>query len=145
DQIGRRKPVLIGGALVMLAAGLCAVYVPEGAFPRYSVPLVLGIASGAAMIPFSMIKEANPPQVKGTAAGVMNFLVFLTTGVISPFISHLMVPASGRSLTLHEFQDAFLPLVGGIVIAIVLSFVIRETGARRADAAEKRLVIAGQP
>ena len=83
-------------ALVMLAAGLSAIYVPEATFPRYSVPLILGIASGAAMIPFSMMKEANPPQVKGTAAGVMNFLVFLTTGVMSPFISHLMVPTSGR-------------------------------------------------
>jgi len=128
DQMGRRKPVLIVGGLVMLAAGLCVVYVPEGAFPRYVVPLVLGIASGAAMIPFSMMKEANPPQVKGTAAGVMNFLVFLTTGVLSPFVSHLMVPTSGHALTLHEFQNAFLPLVGGIVIAVVLSFIIRETG-----------------
>jgi MFS family permease len=128
DRIGRRKPVLIGGALVMLAAGLSAIYVPEATLPRYSVPLILGIASGAAMIPFSMMKEANPPQVKGTAAGVMNFLVFLTTGVVSPFISHLMVPTSGRALTLHEFQNALLPLVGGIVLAILLSFIIRETG-----------------
>jgi hypothetical protein len=39
-----------------------------------------------------------------------------------------MVPASGRALTLHEFQNAFQPLVGAIVIAIVLSFIIRETG-----------------
>jgi MFS family permease len=143
DRIGRRKPVLIGGAFVMLAAGLMAIYVPEGTFPRYSVALVLGVASGAAMIPFSMMKEANPPQVKGTAAGVMNFLVFLTTGVMSPFISHLMVPASGHALTLHEFQNALQPLVGGIVIALVLSFIIRETGARRADAAENPLVTAG--
>jgi MFS family permease len=128
DRIGRRKPVLIAGALVMLAAGLVAIYVPADTLPRYSVALVLGIASGAAMIPFSMMKEANPPEVKGTAAGVMNFLVFLTTGVMSPFISHLMVPASDHALTLHEFQNALQPLVGGIVIAIVLSFIIRETG-----------------
>jgi len=33
--------------------------------------------------------------------------------------------------------------VGGIVIALVLSFIIRETGARRADAAENPLVTAG--
>jgi MFS family permease len=128
DRIGRRKPVLMGGALMMLAAAIAAVYLPEAALPRYSVPLILGIASGAAMIPFSMMKEANPPQVKGTAAGVMNFLVFLTTGIMSPFISHLMVPTSGRALTLHEFQNAFLPLVGGIVLALLLSFIIRETG-----------------
>ena len=128
DKIGRRKPVLVGGALVMLAAALAAIYVPAGTFPRYSVALVLGIASGAAMIPFSMIKEANPSEVKGTAAGVMNFLVFLTTGVMSPFISRLMVPSQNEPLTLAGFQHAFLPLVGGIILAIILSFVIRETG-----------------
>lgn len=128
DRIGRRKPVLIGGALVMLGAGLAAIYVPAGTFPRYSVALVLGIASGAAMIPFAMIKEANPSGVKGTAAGVMNFLVFLTTGLMSPFISRLMVPSSGTPMTLADFQHAFLPLVGGVVVAILLGIVIRETG-----------------
>ena len=127
DRIGRRKPVLIGGALVMLAAGLTAIYIPVGTLPRYSVALVLGIASGAAMIPFSMMKETNPSEVKGTAAGVMNFLVFVTTGIMSPFISRLMVPQS-TPLTLHQFQNGFLPLVGGVVIAIFLSFFLHETG-----------------
>jgi MFS family permease len=130
DRIGRRKPVLIIGALVMLGAGLAAIYVPVGTLPRYSVALVLGIASGAAMIPFSMMKEVNPSQVKGTAAGVMNFLVFVTTGIMSPFISRLMLPAQGVPLTLAEFQSAFLPLVGGVVLAIVLSVFLRETGSR---------------
>ena len=80
------------------------------------------------MIPFTMIKEANPPEVKGTAAGVMNFLVFLTTGIMSPFVSHLMTPASDAPLTMHEFQEGLLPLIVGIVLAIILSFIIRETG-----------------
>ena len=128
DRIGRRKPVLIGGALIMLAAGLVAVYVPENLLARYAVALVLGVASGAAMIPFSMIKEANPSEVKGTAAGVMNFLVFLTTGVMSPFISRLMVPANGVAPSLGEFQNALLPLVVGTAVAIVLSVIMRETG-----------------
>jgi MFS family permease len=130
DKIGHRKPVLLGGALLMLVAAIAAVYLPEGVLPRYSVPLVLGIGSGAAMIPFSMIKEANPPEVKGTAAGVMNFLVFLATGIMSPFVSHLMTPAPDVPLTLHKFQEGFLPLIVGIVLAIMLSFIIRETGVR---------------
>ncbi|HEY0291838.1 MAG TPA: MFS transporter [Hansschlegelia sp.] len=137
DRIGRRKPVLIGGALVMLAAGLAAIYVPAGTFPRYSVALVLGVASGAAMIPFSMMKEVNPSEVKGTAAGVMNFLVFLTTGVMSPFISRLMVPTGDAPLTLQGFQTAFLPLVFGVVAAIVLSLFLRETGTAAAAPAAK--------
>ena len=112
----------------MLAAALAAVYLPESALPRYLVPLLLGIGSGAAMIPFSMIKEANPPEVGGTCAGVMNFLVFLTTGILSPFISRLLAPASTAPLPLQQFQEGFLPLIVGIVIAIFLSFIIRETG-----------------
>ncbi|MFM9925159.1 MFS transporter [Variovorax sp. H27-G14] len=128
DKIGRRKPVLIVGALVMLAAGLAAIYVPVGTLPRFSVALLLGVASGAAMIPFSMMKELNPSQVKGTAAGVMNFLVFVMTGIMSPFISHLMLPDQGTPMTLGAFQTALLPLVGGVIVAIVLSFFLRESG-----------------
>jgi MFS family permease len=137
DRIGRRKPVLIVGGLVMLAAGFAAVYLPEGALPRYSVPLVLGIGSGAAMIPFTMIKEANPSEVKGTASGVMNFLVFLVTGLMSPFVSRLMTPSSDAPLSLHEFQEGFLPLIVGIVLAILLSFVIRETGTANRSVATR--------
>jgi MFS family permease len=135
DRIGRRKPVLVGGALIMLAAGIAAVYLPESALPRYLVPLMLGIGSGAAMIPFTMIKEANPPQVKGTSAGVMNFLVFLTSGIISPFVSRLMTPASGAPLSLHEFQEGFLPLIVGIIVAILVSLTMRETGSAAAATA----------
>lgn len=86
----------------------------------------MGIASGAAMIPFSSMKEVNPPEVKGTAAGVMNFLVFGTTGVMSPLVSALMSGGDTDSMAL--FHRAFLPLVVGIVIAILLSFRLQETG-----------------
>lgn len=131
DKIGRRKPVLIGGALIMLAASLAAIYVPVGTFPTYSVALVLGISSGAAMIPFSIMKEVNLAEVKGTAAGAMNFLVFVTTGIMSPFIARLMVPSLNAPLSLHQFQMAFMPLVGGIILAIILSVFLRETGTAR--------------
>jgi MFS family permease len=144
DRIGLRKPVLIGGAVVMLAAGLAAVYLPETALPRYLVPLALGIGSGAAMIPFTMIKEANVPEVKGTAAGVMNFLVFVITGIMSPFISRLMVPSSTNPPTLLEFQMAFLPLICGMVLAIVLSFIIGETGSGRKLAKQAVVTLRGQ-
>jgi MFS family permease len=127
DKLGRRKPVLITGAFVMLVAGLTAIYAPAGLFPPYSIALVLGIASGAAMIPFSMMKETNPAEVKGTAAGIMNFLVFVTSGIVSPFISRLMIP-QGTPLTLHQFQNGFTPLVAGVVIAILASFFLKETG-----------------
>ena len=35
---------------------------------------IFGIASGAAMIPYSVIKEVNPDNVKGSANGRNQFL-----------------------------------------------------------------------
>ena len=61
-------------------------------------------------------------------------LVFLTTGLMSPFVSSLMTPSSDAPLSLHEFQEGLLPLIVGILLAIVLSFVIRETGTDKQSA-----------
>jgi len=62
DRIGRRKPVLIGGAVLMLVATACVVYLPR-LMPPYLLGLLLGVGSGAAMIPYSIIKEVNPDEV----------------------------------------------------------------------------------
>jgi|SRR6516225_1829135 len=100
DRMGRRKPVLVGGALVMGLALLAAIYAEPGFAARYAIALVLGIASGAAMIPFSVVKEANPAEVKGSASGAMNFLCFMVTGLLSPVIHRQLAPAPGHEESL---------------------------------------------
>jgi MFS family permease len=128
DRMGRRKPVLIAGAVIMGLATLAAIFAEPGFAVRYTIALVLGIASGAAMIPFSVIKEANPPEVKGSAAGAMNFLCFGVTGLLSPVFARGLAPTSGQGETLNGFQHGLVPLVFGVAVAIVLSFFLRETG-----------------
>src|SRR6201997_5573980 len=68
DRIGRRKPVIMGSAaIVALAAAQISLH-----FLPISIKigmLIFGIASGAAMIPYSVIKEVNPDNVKGSATG----------------------------------------------------------------------------
>jgi MFS family permease len=128
DRMGRRKPVLIGGAIVMGILPLAAIYVQPTLAVRYLVGLGLGIASGAAMIPFSMIKEANPPEVKGSAAGAMNFLCFGVTGVLSPVLARLLDPAPGHIETPPGYQHGLLTLAFGVAVALVLCSFLRETG-----------------
>jgi MFS family permease len=128
DRIGRRKPVLIAGAAVMGVAALAAIYLEPNVGLRYAIAFALGIASGAAMIPFSVIKEANPPEVKGSASGAMNFLCFGVTGLLSPVLEKMLEPAAGRTETLSEYQHGLVPLAFGIAVAIVLSLFLRETG-----------------
>ena len=103
--------------------------------PPYVLGLVAGIASGAAMLPYTVIKEANPPEFSGTATGVVNFLNFTFSALLGPVFAWLLRTASGgaESMTLEHYQAAFQPLLYGVALALVLTLVLKETGpaARR--------------
>ena len=134
DRIGRRKPVIIGGAIVLFLTMAAALFVPAGTFPPYSVALVAGIASGAAMIPYTVIKEANRPEHAGTATGVINFINFSFSAILGPmFAARLVRISGGDDRVLADYQATFQPMLYGIVLAIILTLLLRETGtARRA-------------
>jgi MFS family permease len=135
DRVGRRKPVIAGAALVLLGCLAWILYGPANVLPPYVLALVAGIASGAAMLPYTVIKEANPPQHSGTATGVVNFLNFTFSALLGPVFAGLLRSASGgaQSMTLEHYQAAFLPLLYGVGLALVLTLVLKETGpaARR--------------
>jgi len=137
DKIGRRKPVIIAGAFVLLGCLAWILYGPANLLPPYTLGLVAGIASGAAMLPYTVIKEANPPELGGTAAGVINFLNFTFTALLGPVFAGMLLRASGGSsdLELGHYQTTFTPLLFGVIIAIILAFILRETGpaSRRAE------------
>ncbi len=129
DRLGRRKPVIAGGAVVLLASLVLILYGPPDLFPTYSLGLVAGIASGAAMLPYTVIKEANRPEHSGTATGVINFINFSLSAVLGPvFGSLLMRVSGGGERELAHYQAAFQPLVYGIAAAIVLTLFLKETG-----------------
>jgi MFS family permease len=130
DRIGRRKPVIIGGAVVLLASLGWILFGPADVFPPYLLGLVAGLASGAAMLPYTVIKEANQPQYGGTATGVINFLNFTFSALLGPVFGWLLQHASGgaEQRELAHYQATFLPLLFGVGAAIVLSFLLKETG-----------------
>ena len=131
DRIGRRKPVIIGAALVLLACLALILFGPHELFPTYSLGLVAGIASGAAMIPYTVIKEANRPEHSGTATGVVNFINFGITALLGPFFAQALTRLSaGGERELPHYQEAFQPLLYAVAIAILLTLVLRETGPR---------------
>jgi sugar phosphate permease len=143
DRIGRRKPVIIGGAVVLLACLAWILYGPAGVLPPYALGLVAGVASGSAMLPYTVIKEANPPEVSGTATGVVNFLNFTFSALLGPVFAWVLRTVAGgaESMTLDHYQTAFEPLLYGVGLAVVLTFILAETGpAARgpASAAAKR-------
>lgn len=130
DKIGRRKPILRLGALIMIASLILLLYFPD-LIPAKVSMFMMGIGSGAAMIPYSIIKEANPDFVKGSATGAINFITFGVTTLVSPVFSRLF----GRSLEdtadkILHFQQAGMFWIVGIAIAIGISFLLKETGMK---------------
>jgi len=130
DRLGRRKPVILTGAVVLLGCLAWILHGPAGVLPPYLLGLVAGLASGAAMLPYTVIKEANPPEMSGTATGVINFLNFTFSAVLGPVFGWVLTTvAKGSSVkTLEHYQTAFGPLMIGVGLAIVLTFILKETG-----------------
>jgi len=128
DKIGHRKPVLAGGILLMMISFSAFIFLPEIVPPVVSM-FIFGVASGAAMIPYTIIKEANPDNVKGSATGGINFLTFIITAIIGPFFAAKF----GKTLLTTKdhsghLQGAGLFFLAVIALALVASLVIHETG-----------------
>jgi MFS family permease len=129
DHFGRRKPVIIGGGSVLFLCLAWILYGPEGVLPPYVLGLIAGISSGAAMIPYTVIKESNPPNLSGTATGAMNFLNLALTALVAPVFGRLLhVYAGGGAPGLEHYQSAFLPLLFGVGLALLLTLLLKETG-----------------
>lgn len=130
DRIGRRKPVILGGAAVLLLCLIWVLYGQSGIFPPYVIGLVAGIASGAAMLPYSVIKEANRTEYAGTATGVVNFLNFTFSALLGPVFGWILHQVSGgaEQKTLQHYQMSFVPMAFGVTGAMVLTLLLKETG-----------------
>ena len=130
DRIGRRKPVIAAGAGVLLVSLAWILFGRTDVFPPYIVGLVAGLASGAAMVPYTVIKEANPPEASGTATGVVNFLNFTFSALLTPVFGWVLLTVSGglAEMKLEHYQTSFAPLLVGVGLAIVLTFFLKETG-----------------
>ncbi len=130
DRLGRRKPVIIAGATVLLVTLAWILFGIPSVFPPYILGLIAGIGSGAAMLPYTVIKEANPPETSGTATGVVNFLNFTFSALLTPVFGRVLVNAAGggSDMRLEHYQTAFTPMLFGVGLAILLTLFLKETG-----------------
>jgi MFS family permease len=130
DRIGRRKPVLIGGAIGMLLSAALISFTKTHE-PAVVGCLLFGIFSGAAMIPYTIIKEVNPDEVKGSATGGINFLTFGVTALIGPLFADAL--GKGISATTNHvthFRESGLFWMACITIAILIAAFLPETGPK---------------
>jgi MFS family permease len=135
DHLQRRKPALILGIVLMLACLLQLAWLPH-LTATWITLLVFGVGSGAAMIPYTVIKEANPDRVKGSATGAMNFLTFSVTALVAPLFASYFGKTLGTTLDkATHLRDSYLFWTLLIVLALICTLFIKETGAKAAATA----------
>lgn len=130
DGLGRRKPIILSGTLVLLGVLAWILFGDSAILRGPIVGILMGVASGAAMLPYTVIKEANPPELGGSAAGVINFINFTFSALLGPVFGSRLVQEIGdkEAMGLEHYQAGFAPLLYGIVVALALTCFLKETG-----------------
>jgi MFS family permease len=131
DQIRLRKPVLIVGIVIMAATVIQLTFLPD-LLPADLTLFIFGVASGVAMIPYTIIKEANPDNVKGSATGTINFIVFGVTALVGPVFASLFAKTLTSGNPVTHFQHASSFWLASVILAGLISILLRETGSGRA-------------
>jgi glyoxylate carboligase len=76
------------------------------------------------------IEWIHVKHTKGSVTGAMNFLVFVMTALAAPAIGWWMQElAAGAALTLDVFVEVGSVYVAAIVVAAILTLLLKETGS----------------
>jgi len=129
DSMQRRKPALMLG-IGMILLCFAQLNFATDLLPTWLTLFLLGIASGSAMIPYTVMKETNPDRVKGSATGAMNFLTFSISAIIGPiFASHFGTPVEGAADRLLHFTQVNEFWLAALFVALLVATLLKETGA----------------
>jgi sugar phosphate permease len=139
DRIGRRKPVMIAGALVYSLCWLPLLSgMDMGGTSSHLLFLVMGLAAPSFTLSWACAKEVNPPALSGMATSVVNVGAFLGTAIMQPLvgwaIDHAHEHHPDGALGLGDYQAGLGIMLGFSLLGLAATFFIRETFCRYAEA-----------
>ena len=132
DKIRNRKlPIIIGNIIQLLAlAGIIYMVTGPSAGPLIALCFIFGFANAAHMLSFSTAADVVQPYQIGTSAAIVNGIMFIFGGILisRPGVRigwGLSEGIEPKSLELAQY--ASLPLMIALVLALVLSVIMKET------------------
>ena len=131
DSLRRRKPVLIGVALLYVALWVVWLIGVPGEW-TFAMCVLTGMAAPGFTLAWSCVKEVNPPQHAGMAISVANTGGFLAAGILQPLAGALLDWSKGTNTiaTLADFRWALTAMAVFALIGLIGALFIRETRCR---------------
>ncbi|MCL5260242.1 MAG: MFS transporter [Gammaproteobacteria bacterium] len=129
----RKMPMVIGGVLSLIAV-LVVIFTPTlPAAGWLFLYFLLGLIIGAQVIGYPVINESNPSAITATATGIGSTLI-MAGGALMPIFGWLLDLSGDKTMvnnvpvySTQDFRTAMMMMVVGMVIAIIASFLIKET------------------
>jgi MFS family permease len=139
DIVRRRKLPVLVGIVLQLAALLALVYFPElNASVAMVLWFVFGFGAAAHMLAFSAAADVVKLELIGTSAAIVNGTMFLVSGLLISRPGEIVnrLTAASMPVSAELAQRALRPLELGLVGALVLAAIIRESYPKSSPQAE---------
>jgi len=131
-------PVRISALVVLLAMGLLLWTPPLPDWAVVTLMLVLGFAAGGSNLSYAFGVENSPARVSATALGFVATLSFVLGAILQILPGIFLGPATQAgaheagniSYTIAQYREAFVVFPVCSLLAIAVTFMLRETHCR---------------
>lgn len=131
DRLGRRRPVMLAGAL-----GYCLCWLPllfgvaMNDVASYALFLLMGLCAPSFTLSWSCAKEVNPHALSGMATSVVNIGAFMGTAIMQPLVGWAIDHAGSVPHGAGDYQGGIAILLGFSLMGLIATLFIRETYCR---------------
>ncbi len=138
DRIGRRRPVIAGGAALSCLAWLGLILLPWGdGWSGFLLYTILGLAAGGFVVTYAAAKECLPASVSGMAIALVNTGLFLGAAVMQPAFGWVLDLSWDGSLrdgvriySQGDYRNGLWLSFGFALLALIAALRVRETYCR---------------
>ncbi len=138
DRMGRRKPVLLLGAVAGLVGTSATVYGSQWSVLSLQVLFfVSGFAAAVIPTAFAAVRELNEPRVAGTTLGLVNMFVVGSAAVLQPLVGILLdnsteSTAVTATYSAANYHWALSTVVLANALALLCALLIKESNCQNA-------------
>ena len=138
DRIGRRKPVIVGGALLTCLFWLGLILLPwQNGWSGLLLYGGLGIVTGGFVVTYAAAKELLPPGVSGMGIALVNTGLFLGAAFMQPAFGWILdltwdgtMNEGVRVYAASDYQNGLWLCFSMAAMALLAATRIRETWCR---------------
>lgn len=138
DRIGLRKPLMIISALLSLIFTTLFVFLPNmSQTTAYLLFFAFGLTNTGVALSYAVSTELHERSVVGTSIAFTNMTSIFVGALLQPFVGWLVDLVAGsraynlETVLLSDFQAGLKVLPLCSLVALVLSFTIKETYCKR--------------